>query len=317
MRVFSTLKQKLMRRRKVAPTRTTRASPAQALAGRAAVQIAFTGKALQAAKGGPKGMGSKALPKRVPKRPKAVQPPVARAAPAEPALKFPKRAAALRQTSEWTGGAFMDVCDALTGGRTQSARTQAIIKGMRAHMKHSALIVPTVPRAYASRPPRALYRGINNEIYNTPPAVGYTVPAGNKGCFASFTRDINVAREFADGGGWIFRLQLDRIARGTPWVWFEHRGGKYPRNRNTAPHRVTYTNEAEVLLPPGRLKVLRRSMSDDILIVDVAYAPYDEYLRRGAQPARQTNGHLTYKTTGGHALRVHKNEGYFPKRTAR
>ena len=78
-------------------------------------------------------------------------------------------------------------------------------------------------------------------------------------------------------------------------------------NRNTAPAVFSPAEESEVLLPPGTFKVLRRSAmmleeGQRIMVVDVAYAPGAEYLRRGVLPAMVGPNTLRYKTTGGHQL---------------
>lgn len=206
-------------------------------------------------------------------------------------MRYPTRATAIRRASRWAGpDHFEEVCDALAGGRASPA-SKAVLVALKAYMKHGAPVVPAVPRALASRPPRVLYRGLHLE---SPPEVGDVMQAGRPDCFAAFTYDPEIARTFAEDG-FVYRLQVDRIARGTPWAWFDTALSNSLRAE---------IQESEVLLPPGHLKVLRRSMDPGgLVVVDVAYAPHAEYLRRGVLPRPGQAPHeWVYKTAGGHRL---------------
>lgn len=220
-------------------------------------------------------------------------------------MRYPKRLKAVEGAKTWTGNAFKYVCSALDG-TPGPGPTAATITSMQAYLKHSALIAPAVPRGLSSTP-TVLYRGVRDS--NRPP-VGATISAGKPGCFAAFTYDREVAYKFSGPRGMVFRLQMDRIARGTPWIWYgAGKKNRAPRRRNTVPSM--YADEKEVLLPPGNLKILRYSKASVFPsghkgIVDVAYAPNPDYLRRSVRPMTNIvgNGALVYKTTGGHRLEM-------------
>lgn len=240
-------------------------------------------------------------PPPLPPKPKAGLPavlnPVVNANP----QKYPKRAVAIRRAQMWTGNAYKNVCAVLSGKREYAGsvrKAERIIKGLQAYMKHSAPRVPEIPRGF--KVPEALYRGVGS---GKVPAVGDTVPAGRKGCFASFTRDLNTAFFFADraNAGYVFRLQLDRIARGTPWIWYDDTDKAPVRNRMQPPSG--FGDEFEVLMPPGNLKIVRKSKLRKMTILDVAFAPHADYLRRGALPKQQDKT-LVFKTTGGNRLEI-------------
>lgn len=221
-------------------------------------------------------------------------------------VRYPKRNNAVKRVQLWTGQVHRDVCDIMGGRKMQNSK--GIIQGLRAYMKHSSPRAPSVPRAF--KVPDALYRGVSASSYSVP-SVGDTVPAGKKGCFASFTRDRKIAEYFANRpqNSWdvsadspiIFRLQLDRIARSTPWIWFDGKNSDPVRNRVKLPKG--HGNEAEVLMPPGNLKILRKSKSGVFTIFDVAFAPHADYLRRGVLPKQQDNK-LVFKTAGGNRLEI-------------
>ena len=211
--------------------------------------------------------------------------------------RYPTRQKAAEWGAGWTGGGFKNVCAAMAGMPADSVRAGRIIQGLKAYMKNSAPVAPNVPHSLASRAPTVFYRGISSAAI---PATGDVVASGRRDCFTAVTYDQTVAKDiFAKTSGFLFRLQIDRIARGTPWVWF-HRG-RNTRDRNTLP-TLSWGDESEVLLPPGAFKVLGRWMSGGMPIIDVAYAPSAEYLRRGVLPAVAGENTLRYKTTGGHRL---------------
>ena len=161
--------------------------------------------------------------------------------------------------------------------------------------------------AYRPPAPLVLWRGVSDM---PPPAAGATIRS-NGGCFTAFSYNREVALGFAMGAGVVYRLQVDRIARGTPWLWF----------LELNPKSSMIAKEKEVLLPPGYFKVLRRSgvsrnslrlldgyksgyESDgieDVAVVDVAFIPDPEYVRRGSLP-RVVGREAIARTVGGNRL---------------
>lgn len=134
------------------------------------------------------------------------------------------------------------------------------------------------------------------------------------GCYTSFSHDRGAALHFAGVGHYddmttsiLFRLQVDRIARGTPWIWFNNNAAwqSMPARWQNSIFSYDGNNEREVLLPPGYFKVLNVSKASnvsDLVVVDVAYAPRPQYVRRGVAPRLAGDGKAVLKTVGGHAL---------------
>lgn len=229
-----------------------------------------------------------------------------------PPRGYPGKKRAATISSQWAGGTYVDVCAKMRGTPAQNLRvTDNVIRALDAYMKHSAPVAPLVPRAAtaSSSPPPdplVLWRGVRAPRV---PAVGSTVRS-NGGCFTAFSYSRDTATDFAggDGGGVLYRLQADRIARGTPWAWFIDRitGLPVARRSDTNSLRTYAVNEREVLLPPGYFKVLRRSTTPRGLpVLDIAYVPDPRYVRAGAVPRLvRPGGAAVTKTTGGDRLEV-------------
>ena len=116
-----------------------------------------------------------------------------------------------------------------------------------------------------------------------------------------------IAESFAGsfGGvpGYLYRLQVDRIARGTPWVWFTGRLHPGLPSRWKEVVGTQHDDEGEILLPPGYFKVLSvQRPARQLAIVDVAFVPRPEYVRRAAVPRFNAQGRVVTKTVGGHHL---------------
>ena len=211
---------------------------------------------------------------------------------------FPKKPVATREATKWTRAGYKQVCDSMRGVAPGDRGTQSIIRALKAYMKHAALIAPTMPKMMTSPPgskaprPTALWRGVHGQ---DPPAVGSTV-VSNGGCFTAFSHDKEVAQEFASRRfpSFLFRLQIDRIARGTPWIWMQA-DGFTGVNKNTVRSDI---EEGEVLLPPGYFKVL----STKGAVVDVAFLPVPGYTRKGALPTPNGDGRVVTKTVKGDRL---------------
>ena len=226
---------------------------------------------------------------------------------------YPKRAEATKKAFEWSTRAYKDVCDAMRGVRPGGTKTKEIIRALKAYMKHSALVAPTMPKMMTVKRPVYLWRGVHDQV---PPEVGSTV-VSNGGCFTAFSHDKLTAEHFAlqTLGGIIFRLRVDRIARGTPWIWMKAPGTPWTWtpgdafwgvNRNTVRSDV---EESEVLLPPGYHKVLSRSvdrgplgLAVPLTVIDVAFLPLPGYTRKGALPKSNGDGRVATKTVGGDRL---------------
>lgn len=213
---------------------------------------------------------------------------------------IPKKRESMYRAVGWTSNNHVYTCKYMRG-HTEATPTSVkrLIAAIDTYMKHSALVAPESPRNVTNVPnPLVLWRGVTT---NKIARVGTVIPS-NGGCYTAFSYDREVAEKFSLGVT-LYRLQVDRIARGTPWIWFSgKRGARLP------PRWKTFLNtsspgESEVLLPPGYLKVLRVSnrAGNEIVVVDVAFFPRPQYVRRGALP-RVDRGHLVMRTIGGHPL---------------
>ena len=222
---------------------------------------------------------------------------------------YPRGRAARQVAPAWTSEIYDSVCQYMRG--KSSAPQQdvlRVVQALTAYMKHGAPVAPAVPREiwmnhdwYEPRKPATplvLWRGIAGQPVPAPLAV---IPAT---CFSSFSFNDEIARRFARygaGGGFLMRLEASRISRGTPWAWFVGPFGMSAREKNLIDG---WTDEDEVLLPPGYFKVLRvTGRAAQTPIVDVAFTPQPRYVRRGAVP-RTVNGASVTKTVGGHRLAI-------------
>ena len=115
-----------------------------------------------------------------------------------------------------------------------------------------------------------------------------------------------MGRHFAKEDGFLLRLQINHIARGTPWIWMMERLKRAPLNKNTV---ISGFDESEVLLPPGYFKVLFKHDR----VYDVAFVAQPGYVRRGSMPKFNTVGPyakrlagntVVARTIGGHRLEV-------------
>ncbi len=231
-------------------------------------------------------------------------------------IQFPRATAALKTAPGWTTFVFNKVCKFMRGKTgPPSASARKVMLALVAHMKHSAPVVPTVPREVLSshnwlrKPPKmplVLWRG----VAGLPRGTGLPAPLSvmGDGCFTSFTFTKDVARNFAmpkyDGDKpYLIRLEASRISRGTPWAWFADKGRVSSREKNVMATLIE-DDEDEVLLPPGYYKVLRVTGADTWNpVVDVAFTPQPYFVRRGAIP-RVVNGAAVTKTVGGDRLVV-------------
>ena len=230
---------------------------------------------------------------------------------------FPRKRQSMARATEWTSETYRETCDYLRGARPNRTNAAAqVIAALKAYMKHSAPVAPVTPRSQPR--PAELWRGVQISAVNpVVPKVGDTLMA-NGGCFTAFSTRYEIASAFASTGdkggplvprtyrgGFVYRLQVDRIARGTPWAWFSD--DAWARNDATLPPRWRDTleslaDENEVLLPPGHLKVLRRSARAGTVVIDIAFITDPEYVRRGAVPRLNAQGRAVTKTIGGNRL---------------
>jgi len=114
--------------------------------------------------------------------------------------------------------------------------------------------------------PTYLYRGVHG-----PQGKEYSLHKmfRDKG-YIAFSTKKSVANRFTKANyGVLLRLRVDDVPHGTPWIWFRDPNTKVSRNKDTFPSTFP---EAEVLLPPGTIRLLARAPSEPE-VWDVEYIP--------------------------------------------
>jgi hypothetical protein len=136
------------------------------------------------------------------------------------------------------------------------------------YMQRRALRAPIIPRELQSDPPRVLMRGLHGPFADAIKKNGYFVDDG----YVAFTRHVETATRFAHPSGIVLLLNLSDIPHGTPYIWFQslnmknltdifesERAGRRKtisvRQKNM---QLSFMEEGEVLLPPGRLILWRK-----------------------------------------------------------
>jgi len=121
--------------------------------------------------------------------------------------------------------------------------------------------------------PTYLYRGVHG-----PQGKEYHLHRmfRDKGYIAFSTKKSVASRFSKADDGILLRLRVDSVPHGTPWIWF--RDPKSKKNKGKTKARNTKDTfpgtfpEAEVLLPPGTIRLLGRALSDPN-VWDVEYIP--------------------------------------------
>lgn len=210
----------------------------------------------------------------------------------------PKTRALKQVATEWTSGLYENIQrHRRRGGRVQPY----VVYGDKA--LHEMMLRPTTWRA-PSRPPAAfensrefdvpknffpspriardneyLYRAVSLDE----PQIAAMLRRGvhrDMG-YMAFSRII--PGKFMADASVIFRLHVDDVARGTPWLWFASRTIAQGMLRNW--NRSREPKEREVLLPPGTLfiKSFYRQVDQDgnvIFAINVTYTPDPRFLRK-------------------------------------
>lgn len=174
---------------------------------------------------------------------------------------FSKRAIA-QGLSNWTSMQYREIQNAHRGVATASLSGEAsltnasLAKHMRNYGPRAPEIIPGIHR------PTYLFRGMHGPL-----AAAVALDGGLKKWtgYLAFSRDYDISKKFGKTspdaaetdvdrmGHVLFRLKLDDVPRGTPWIWYLTSGtneAEMRRKRNTARAGLP---EHEVLFPPGRL----------------------------------------------------------------
>lgn len=181
----------------------------------------------------------------------------------------------------WTTSDYKHVQTALRG-HNEGAVPSNIRKGarnaawLRTYMTRHALRAPALPL----RAPRGpLYRGmrLTDEQFAR---LLETMTWSDKG-FMSFSRDdyhaIRFGTRMRDGARHpvLFRLKLEDVARGTPWVWYTDDWEQIKGHNGW--NIADEASEHEVTLPPGTLTITRILGAVQAYEADVTFTPAPEY----------------------------------------
>lgn len=249
--------------------------------------------------------------------------------------RVPKKRNLVRRTGpvpQWTTEAYRGIQQA----RRDPNRVPATTTGTKArrnsawlqtYMTRHALRAPALPL----RAPRTpLFRG----MMFTPAQVAQLTRTGqwsDKG-FMAFSRDKGHACEFGSRPGRgtefvLFRLALENVARGTPWIWYSERenndNNAWAYVNGTPPEKPGYgweqhlnPVEQEVLLPPGTLRIKRHRtttwsrncpLGNDGPVtwyeVDAAFVPAPEFAPKPRRKGtRESNNNILWDVFAGDAV---------------
>jgi hypothetical protein len=192
---------------------------------------------------------------------------------------FEKRGIRFKPTSyltTWTTPAYKNVQRHRRQGTFPSMKseTERINRYVTQFMRNSALKTPEMPPGMETRPVY-LWRGVC-DIDSTLKLASR--PYIRDHGFVAFSIEKDVANRFAKqlkmsdysliperrcphGADYLLRLNVSSLPPGIPWIWFSKQ-----RRQNQSPSKI---HEAEVLFPPGRLTIVRRTNRT----LDVEYTP--------------------------------------------
>ena len=145
------------------------------------------------------------------------------------------------------------------------------------YMRNAAWRAPQKPPKYSNV--RYLWRGVHGDQADEMRDDGYI---DNNG-YIAFSRNEQTAINFVKydddpaslAYGFLMRLDTRSIPKGTPWIWFDTTKQKYRRGNKQYTIYAGY-DEAEVLLPPGRLQLqgVERNNYLQLDIYVVKYIPH-------------------------------------------
>lgn len=179
--------------------------------------------------------------------------------------------------TSWTTPGYKNVQSHRRQGLVPSMKseTERINRYVSQFMRNSALRTPEMPAGMENRP-TYLWRGMCD---NGALKLGSSRVIRDRG-FVAFSIDKEVANRFAkqmklknysffperfcpSGADYMLRLKLSSLPPGIPWIWFSAEKQRSPDWSSSE------INESEVLFPPGRLTIVRRTGRT----LDVEYTP--------------------------------------------
>lgn len=187
---------------------------------------------------------------------------------------------------------------------------------LQTYLKHFALRAPQVPPGMHVRP-TYLYRGI--QLWNDAKTFEMlTKKVYEEKGFAAMSLDKSVSAEFANGGGIVFRIRLDQISPGTPWIWLKaprvYKNGS--RTRIAQQHRNwdtsdQFKDESEVVLPPGKFyfSYKGRLRGGSYTLIDAIYRPAAEYALK--KPRRRPNFNKNWNSHSNEEIVNSGNSNYW------
>lgn len=190
--------------------------------------------------------------------------------------------------SEWTSSRYRTIQDARRKGMNSSKKDKNVNRYIFQEFRNSGTRSPVIPREFTiqydknkvqrNARPTYLYRGIHGELAKL---LLEKKKMQDKG-FIAFSRHKEIAEIFAikDRPGFVMRLKLDSIKKGTPWIWFRPKRLRQKKQKIERNIHISNIDEAEVLLPPGTL-VLNSPLQNvnwniQTPTIDVTYIPDKE-----------------------------------------
>lgn len=156
-----------------------------------------------------------------------------------------------RYVTQWTNENYRNIQNSRRGKSKGSKKIRRINRYLTQVFRDTLIRAPVVPRKFSNQ--KYLYRGVHGPQKNKYLKNGEYEDDG----YIAWTRSLDIANLFkhpvnSEEPGIILRISLSEIPRGTGWIWFEEPIRYEKKGKNTFNSKV---DEAEVLLPPGKLVI--------------------------------------------------------------
>lgn len=212
--------------------------------------------------------------------------------------RFPKKRNLVNRSgplAEWVTGSWMQTQNARRSGTSPIPTVARIDQGLQTFMRRHALRAPDTPVG-ASRMPLHRIISLTRAQYDSM----FSSRELRDNGYQAFSRNLQwlqdewgpgLVKQFSGERGRqivLLRLRLTDVQEGTPWVWYPGLGEPGERRnwlaRGWAPLQIP--RQDETLLPPGTLRVLGVEREGKMAVVDVAFSPAPDFIRRGQPNTR-------------------------------
>lgn len=229
-------------------------------------------------------------------------------------LRPPRKKNLIDGLEKWTNAnVYQNVQNRLhASSQATGDNVNTTMRNLALYMEKYALRAPQRPHGWDYHPQHTLenwhiswvgsrkylYRGVHGVQANTVRTYGSVLSKGyiatsryldiSKG-FAKFnqptvsTRNTNAYVDHG-GDGVLFRLSMDDIPRGTPWIWFNVKNDQslFPWRLKRKP--LSQLDEGEVLLPPGSIFVFPSMWTEETIQTTIDAAKTIERVERPVAP---------------------------------